>query len=291
MDWARDRAIWPNADASRFVDVKPHRWHVQDAGQGPVVLLIHGAGGATQSWRALFPLLAEAHRVVAIDLPGQGFTRRGTRLRCGLTPMAEDVTRLMEAEALQPDVIVGHSAGAALALEMARQGNAPAVVGINAALGTFEGVAGWLFPLMAKFMALNPAIPPLLARMAGGEARVAELLRSTGSDIGPEGIALYRRLMTDSGHIDGTLSMMAQWNIEPLLRDLPNISTRTLLVTGSDDATVPPKVSRDAAARLPSATYDEIAGTGHLVHEEAPQIVADKIAAFVAMAGRHAATA
>ena len=48
----------------------PHRWHVQVLGEGPTVLLLHGAGGATHSWRGLAPLLATDHRVVMLDLPG-----------------------------------------------------------------------------------------------------------------------------------------------------------------------------------------------------------------------------
>ena len=61
---------------SRQVMHRPHRWHIQEAGKGPLLLLIHGAGGATHSFRSLFPLLAQTSRVVAVDLPGQGFTHK-----------------------------------------------------------------------------------------------------------------------------------------------------------------------------------------------------------------------
>lgn len=285
MDWARDSAIWPNARASRFVDCKPHKWHIQQAGEGDTLLLLHGAGGATQSWRGLFPILANSFHVVAPDLPGQGFTRMGTRVRCGLRPMADDVNRLCGELDIRPDLIVGHSAGAVLALELTRHLDPRGIVGINAALGRFEGVAGWLFPLMAKFMAINPVIPPLLARIAGGKSRVEELLESTGSKIGPEGVALYHRLMTDSGHIDGTLAMMAQWNIDPLLKGLDRIQTPVALIVGSADGTVPPAVSERAAARLPAAKLVRLEGCGHLAHEEAPAAVAREIAAFARECG------
>jgi len=89
---------------------KPHRWHVQVAGEGEAILLLHGAGGATQSWRHLFPLLAQTHRVLAIDLPGQGFTELGAKARCGLRHMAEDVTALLDHRGFSPKAIIGHSA-------------------------------------------------------------------------------------------------------------------------------------------------------------------------------------
>ncbi len=81
---------WPHAAHSRQVrDV--HDWHVQVMGEGPEILLIHGAGGATHSWRDVAPILAGTHRTIALDLPGQGFTRRGARGREGLDLVAADI--------------------------------------------------------------------------------------------------------------------------------------------------------------------------------------------------------
>lgn len=291
MDWARDREIWPNAAHSRFVDVKPHRWHVQEAGVGPTILLLHGAGGATQSWRNLLPLLSKAAHVVAPDLPGQGFTKMGTRQRCGMVQMAQDLARLCDHEDWHPALIVGHSAGVPLALQLTAQVGDPPVIGLNAALGNFEGVAGWLFPLMAKMMALNPMIPPLLARLAGGEDRTRELLATTGSILDPLGVALYSRLMSDKGHIDGTLTMMSQWNIDPLLARLPTIETPTTLLVGSLDGTVPPETSHRAARQMPHATVKAFDGLGHLMHEEAAPLIADEILAHSAIKARTPAPA
>lgn len=277
MDWVRDKDIWPNTEYSRLLDIRPHRWHVQEAGQGPTLLLLHGAGGATQSWRNLLPILAGSFHVVAPDLPGQGFTRIGSRQRLGLRPLAEDIMRLCDEARWSPHAIIGHSAGAALALELARHMPINTVIGLNAALSKFEGVAGWLFPLMAKVMALNPLIPPFLARMSGGEARVRELLASTGSQLDAQGVALYQKLMSDKGHIDGTLSMMAQWNIDPLLQKLPEIDTDICLMIGLKDGTVQPESSRRAAVMLPNASVMEFAELGHLMHEDHAQTIADAI--------------
>ena len=63
-------------------------------GEGPDIVLLHGTGASTHSWRALIPLLAERYRVTAIDLPGHGFTRLGARMRSSLECMAEDIATL-----------------------------------------------------------------------------------------------------------------------------------------------------------------------------------------------------
>jgi magnesium chelatase accessory protein len=281
MDWARDGRDWPNREHSRFIDHRPHRWHVQEAGKGPTLLLLHGAGGATQSWRHLLPLLAGDHHVVAPDLPGQGFTKAGTRQRNTLARMAEDIAALCRFEDWSPDLIVGHSAGGALALELAPILRPRGVVGINPALGTFEGMAGWLFPMMAKLLSMNPFVPLLFSRMATSEKRIAELLASTGSRLDAQGIAFYRRLAADRGHVDGTLAMMAQWDVEMLAERLPFIDTPCLFLVGEDDGTVPPRVARDAAARMPHAEVRGWEGRGHLLHEEAAEEVAKAVSTFL----------
>jgi len=91
MRWPQDAKDWPLAQYSRQVLHRPHRWHIQEAGEGALILLIHGAGGATQSFRGIFPILAQTNRVIAVDLPGQGFTQLGAQQRCGLDHMSEDL--------------------------------------------------------------------------------------------------------------------------------------------------------------------------------------------------------
>ena len=269
MRWPEDAAGWPMADHSRFVLHRPHRWHLQESGAGPLVLLIHGAGGATQSWRGVFPRLVPHARVVAVDLPGQGFTQLGARMRCGLDHMAEDLWSLCRYEGWSPAVIVGHSAGAAVALRMAELGAPGRIVGINAALGNFKGVAGWLFPMLAKALALSPFTAGLFAASVTDQS-VRGLIRGTGSVIDDAGIGFYRRLASDRAHVDGTLAMMAQWRLDALLRRLPDQRPGAVLVVGTRDLAVPAETSHTAARAMRAARVVEMPGLGHLAHEEDP---------------------
>lgn len=271
---------WPHRHTSQQIATRPHLWHVQVMGPAhpcPDLLLIHGAGGATHSFRHLMPLLAEHYRCIAVDLPGQGFTRLGARGRCGLDAMAEDIASLSAQQGWQPAVIVGHSAGAAVALRLAELLPVQAVVGINAALGSFDGAAGWLFPMMAKLLALTPFVPQVFSRLSGTEPRVRSLLASTGSQIEPEGIAQYLTLLRSPGHVDATLAMMAQWKLDSMLARLPDLQTPCLLITAAKDRAVPPAVSHRAAALMPQATVIDLPDHGHLVHEEAAETIAGLI--------------
>lgn len=281
MDWTRHKGDWPHADTSRFVLSKPHKWHVQDVGTGPLLLLLHGAGGSTQSFRHLIPLLAETYRVVAIDLPGQGFTRLGAQARCGLETMAEDIAALCELESWRPHAIIGHSAGAAVAFDLAtRLPTPPAqVIGINAALSSFKGVAGVMFPVMAKALAMMPGVAALFTASSGNPRSVQRLIEGTGSHLEAGDLRYYGTLVSDRGHVNATLQMMAQWDLEPLLSRLflPEYNQRGLLIAASADRAVPARTSRDIAAQIEGLAYAEVPDLGHLVHEEAPDVIADLI--------------
>ena len=274
---------WPYRSNARRVACPPHDWCVLDVGTGPVILLLHGAGGSGHSFRNLIPLLTPDYRVIVPDLPGQGFTRSGARGRLGLDAMAADLAALCTAEGVAPVAIIGHSAGAAIAVRMAEgMDPTPCVIGINAALGEFEGAAGVLFPLMAKVLSVLPLIPTVVSRLSGTAARVDGLLASTGSKIEPAGRAQYLALVQDSGHIEGTLSMMAQWQLQGLVARLPAMTAQVLLIATKGDRAVPPRISQSAAAKMRNAEVVVLPQFGHLVHEEAADAVAEVLLPWLA---------
>ncbi len=283
MNWEDHAATWPHAQHSRFSLCKPHHWHIQSAGKGPLILLLHGAGGATQSWRHLLPVLAKQFSIVAIDLPGQGFTKLGAQQRCGLDAMAEDIALLCRAEAWQPSAIVGHSAGAAIALQLYQELREPStkVVGINAALDTFNGLAGVLFPMIARALSMMPLVADIFSATSSRGNSVEKLIKGTGSTLSLQDLAFYRHLITDRSHVSATLQMMSQWDLKPLLAALPYISAGTLLIASDGDLTVPASVSRKAAERLPNGQFELIEGLGHLAHEEDAERVGALIIKFL----------
>ncbi|MDO8881699.1 alpha/beta fold hydrolase BchO [Pseudotabrizicola sp.] len=284
MDSARLPQDWPYRAQSRRMRVTPHDWYVIDTGpqDAPVLLLLHGAGGSGHSFRALIPVLSDHYRVIVPDLPGQGCTRAGGMRRLGLDAMAEDLTRLCLSAGVAPQAVIGHSAGAAIGLRMADLLPLKGIVGINAALGTFDGAAGVMFPLMARALAATPFVGSAVSKLWGTPATVAKLLSGTGSPLDAAGQAQYLALVRDSAHVSGTLGMMAQWRLEGLMARLPSLANPVLLIASDGDNAVPPKVSRDAVAHMPNATYAEIAGFGHLVHEEAADQVADVLLPWLA---------
>ncbi len=287
MNWTRDRAGWPNADASRIVEIDRMRWHVQQMGSGPPVLLLHGTGATTHSYAALMPLLAERYAVTAIDLPGHGFTGRITSGSPALPNVARAIAGLLDREGIVPQAVVGHSAGAAIAVHMSGEKlvDPKALVAINGAFYPFPGFAGHIFPAAAKLLFLNPFAPRLFAFGAGRRRRVVDLIASTGSTLDERGIDLYQRALTSSDHVEGTLAMMAHWNLNDMQRRLAALDLPLLQIVGGRDATIDPAAANRTADVLQHGEMRTFDGCGHLVHEEKPAEVAETIAEFLARHG------
>ena len=271
LDWATDGADWPNRAASRFLEAAGMRWHVQVMGAGPALLLLHGTGAATHSWRDVMPKLAGTYTVVAMDLPGHAFTQPPSKNSLSLPGMAAAVAALLRQLNISPVRAVGHSAGAAVLVRMAveRLFTPDDLISFNGAFFPVSGVAGQFFSPLAKAFANATMVQRMFAKMADRKS-VERLLRDTGSVIDAEGVALYQRLFSNEGHIAGTLGMMAAWDLHWVPQDLRNLPVPITLVAASNDRTIPPARAAEAAKLVPRATLVEMKGLGHLAHEEDP---------------------
>lgn len=279
--WAEEGRDWPLADHSRFVSAAGLQWHVQRFGSGPVALLLHGTGAATHSWRDLAPLLARHFTVLSLDLPGHGFTQGRLSGGMRLPVVARAVAELLGREDAAPALTIGHSAGVAIAVQMALAGSPAPITGFNPALTPFPGIAARIFPTMAKLLFANPFVAHMCAAIAARPGEVERFLkRATGSRIDAAGVEYYRRLFATSRHCDGALGMMADWDLEALSERFAEVSVPVLLVHGEHDAAVPRDAAERAAAAIPGAVLEIMPAAGHLAHEERPREAADRILRF-----------
>jgi magnesium chelatase accessory protein len=260
---------------SRFVVAGGIRWHVQQSGTGPVLLLVHGTGASTHSWRDLWPMLAAHFTVIAPDLPGHAFTEAGGGARSSLPGIAQALADLLATLGVAPCYCIGHSAGAAILCRMALDGHiAPrTIVSINGAFLPLGGAAGVLFAPIAKLFATNPLVPRLISWRGGEAVAVERVISGTGSRLDRTGIDLYARLVREPSHIAGALAMMGNWNLQHFERELAHLPTPLHLLVGERDRAVPPSQALRIRQRLPRAELTQLAGLGHLAHEEAPREV------------------
>ena len=214
---------------------------------------------------------------MAVDLPGHGFTGRHRNERLSLDVMSNAVTGLLSQESFKPQFIVGHSAGAAIALRMSLDGGVSpvAVVGLNAALLPFGGAWRGLISPVTRLIAASGMTARLISAMARDRGSIRRMVSSTGSHLDDEGASLYRALFLRPGHVAAVLSMMANWELGSLLDELRAFRPRLTLVAGERDLAVPPAQIYRVAEYCADIDVVNIADGGHLVHEEQPHRIAD----------------
>lgn len=274
----KDQAWIPNHEMSHFVEGEFHDWHIQltnpiiKAKAKKTILFIHGLGSSTITWRDILPLCAE-YQVFAIDLPGHGLTKMKVSNRSSLTKMSFDIQKLLISENFQPNAIIGHSSGAAIALMLACQlkSKLKFVVSINGSFENFNGLAGTFFPLFARALALTPLSGQLFSNLNKIKSQVTNLLGMTGSKLDEKGAGLYERLISDPKHVTGAIKMMSQWNHQELLPYLGEVSANCLFISGSNDRIVHPDVSKRMSKKIQYGKTKLVRNLGHLMHEEKPR--------------------
>lgn len=262
---------------SHFVTISGISVHYKAAGEGPLtLLLLHGFAASTFSWEKVTRDLATGARVVAFDRPGFGITERplpGSWRDANpyaLSGQADLTVGLMDALGIERAVLVGHSAGGAVAVQvaLAHPGRVAGMVLVNAAV--YEGgpppwATAWArLPLLGR-------LGPLLVRpawlLAGRALRSAWYRPSQAT---PEVLEAYRTPLR-AQHWDIGLWQLVRAS-EPLrlAERLVGVRAPTLVVASEKDAVVPMALSRRLAGDLPGAELAEIYRCGHVPQEECP---------------------
>jgi magnesium chelatase accessory protein len=287
MHWETEGLDWPNRKFSRFVGASGLRWHVQEfpsladehKESAPVILLLHGTGSSSHSWREVAPLLAQHARVLVLDLPGHAFTSMPHATEQSLPGMARHVASLLSSLSISPTLVVGHSAGAAVAARMVLdQAITPkALVSLNGALLGFSGLAGQFFSPIARVLASMPLVARFFTWQSADLATVERLIASTGSKLDTRGLQLYAQCVRNEGHVDAALAMMAHWDLQQLQSELHKIKIPLWMVAAHNDLTVPAEQAAQVAKELQFSELVMWPKLGHLAHEEDPTLCVDLI--------------
>jgi pimeloyl-ACP methyl ester carboxylesterase len=244
----------------------------------PLLVLLHGFGASTYSWREVMDDLAQFGDVVGYDRPAFGFTERPLDYE-GESPYAVDaqlelIRGVVEKFGApgQNIVLVGHSAGGTLAAEYAYRfpSEVAALVLVAPAILTTGGGPAWL-----GFLYDIPQIDRLGPLLVEGIATSGtELLERSWHDVSllsPEIRAAYQVPLT----IHNWERALWEFSTAPrgykVTENPGALAVPTAIITGDDDRVVDTADSELLATLIPGAGLAVIASSGHLPQEETPE--------------------
>lgn len=275
---------------ARGVEVGGRHLFFYDAGAGernPLVL-VHGLGDEADTWRRLLPALARRRRVLALDLPGFGRSA-GPRRAYTSAFFARTIADFMAALGVGRATLVGHSMGAAVAqrLAIARPELVERLVLIGGGLPARRRLPpGQLWLFLAP--GLGEAIYTGLRRSQDGAyATLRPYYHDLDALPDEERAFLRERVWArvwSGGQRQAFLSALRWLSIETATRAdtfrerMARMRTPTLVLWGEQDLIVPRAAGEGLAGLLPCARLQVVAGSGHLPHQERPEIVEQLLA-------------
>ena len=264
----------------------PVNLYYQEQGKGPPVLLLHGFGASTFTWRHVIPELAQTHRVIAVDLKGFGQSDKPFDERYSALDQAELLAQLIEDKDLRDLTIVGHSFGGGVALRLALDAN-DRLGGRIVRLVLLDSIAyPQQIPVFFRLLDM-PLVSQVGVRMVppSVQTRVAlQIAYHDDSKIDPEQVEIYAApLKTAAGKhaIVQSARQIVPEDIDTLPERYKTITLPTLILWCDHDRIVPLDVGLKLRRTLPNSTLRMVEGCGHMPQEEQPKTTLTLLKGFI----------
>lgn len=263
----------------QFRVVHGHRRAFIQMGRGPALLLIHGICASSLTWRALIPILARDHMVIAPDLLGHG---RSAKPRADYSVAAyanamRDLLGVLEVERVN---VIGHSLGGGVAMQFAYQYPERCERLVLVSTG---GISREVHPLLrlASTPSADVLLPLLRLRATNVAVRAGlDLAERLGTDIGRDAEELSRGVLDALPSAEATraflrtLRAVVDWRgqvVTMLDRCYLASGMPTMLVWGARDAVIPYRHARIAHASMPGSRLETFEDAGHFPHHSDPR--------------------
>jgi pimeloyl-ACP methyl ester carboxylesterase len=281
-------ATWP--PEGRFLTIDGHQVHVVVRGEGPDLVLVHGASGNTRDFtHRLVERLARRYRVIVVDRPGLGYTDRIDPAGASLRQQADLIARAAAELGAERPIVFGHSYGGAVALAWAvhRPEGLAALVLSAAASNPWDTGLGLYYTILSHPLGQRFVIPLLTAWVPDRvvDAQIDQVFLPQSA---PEGYHDHIGAGLTLRRVSMRANALHRANLLDEIRTQASrygeIAVPVEILHGDADTTVPLRVHSEPLSRqIAQARLTVLPGIGHMPHHVAPDAT---LAAIDRAAGR-----
>ena len=259
------------------------------AGEGPPLVLLHGAGNNGLDWQWVMPTLAATYRVYAPDLPGSPDSAR-PKVDYSTSFFERFVAAFVDTLNIGRAVFVGNSLGGLIALRLALSEPTRVIALVlvdSAGLGRAVNPAFTSVNVPGLGEAAMPFWRTSIGAYQRAWGRTALLFAHPPGGVPREWIAEQKRLALSPGYLEAHLSVLRALvspfgQCEVLVERLPALDIPTLVVWGARDRVFPASQAREAFSRLREGSLALIPDCGHMPHVECPDRLLPALEGFLA---------
>ncbi|MDP2891888.1 MAG: alpha/beta hydrolase [Bacillota bacterium] len=268
MDFEQNARKFINSDhIGNYVDIGDISIHYLEAGEGDVLLLVHGIGQSLYTWRKNFYELAKSFRVIAIDLPGYGYSGRPDAAYT-IEENSQFIEGFLNTLQIKTCHIAAFGSGALYALYFMYSNPKRVKRAIVIAPG------GLTASCPQQVRMLGGKMMGRMSAMMINERTVRTLLEGCYFDrtlISNDDVREYYLPINDTVSKEAILRSVSNLNMGTVMDVLRDVEQKVLIMWGKDDSWRPPEMANLFHAAMKNSLLLEIRNCGHLMHEEKPE--------------------
>jgi 2-hydroxy-6-oxonona-2,4-dienedioate hydrolase len=246
--------------------------YIQAGDSDSNIILIHGLGGFAERWSEVIPLLSKKHRIIALDLPGYGYSDKPS---IDYTPefFSKFIFEFLDILGINRTSMIGSSLGGQIVAECAITQNKliQKIVLVSPA-----GIMKSSTPTLDAYSmaALYPSYDTVKTAY--------EMMGSSNKKVSDVTIEEFIKRMTQPNAKMAFMStILALKNTPPITNRLSKITIPTLLIWGKHDTMIPTKYANDFVSSIKNCRLEIMENCGHTPHIEEPFNFSQKVLNFL----------
>ncbi|HJV47157.1 MAG TPA: alpha/beta hydrolase [Bacillota bacterium] len=281
--WKSEKVNPLSITIGHYMNIEGVRIHYLQKGEGQPVILIHGLGAYSYTWRYNFDELAHDFKVYALDLKGFGLSDKPKKTGYSIDDHVKLVQKFIEKIEEKPVHLVGSSMGGEIGLRICL--DSPELIDKLVLIGSsgYRDRIPWYYRVLG-YLPYNQWVKRYIQKKYLKEELLAQVVKDAFYDpekLKPQEIKNYIYPVFLTGFEEAYLSLFRKFDFGKRLNEYSAIQHQALILAGENDRVIPLQHLQRLNQDLSNSTLVTLKKAGHFLHEERPEVVNQLIHQFL----------